>query len=62
MMSNRVLKAVCAAWLGASLAACGSTQDEAVQAQSAKDADIRSAMARFEKARVVANTDEGVPY
>src|SRR5438045_3583436 len=62
MMSNRVMKAVCAAWLGMSLAACGSTQDEAAQALQAKDTDIRSAMARFEQARVVANTDEGVPY
>ncbi|KFE71458.1 hypothetical protein DB31_3588 [Hyalangium minutum] len=56
------MKAVGAAWLGASLAACGSMQDEAAQELPSKDADIRSAMARFEKARVVANTDEGLPY
>ncbi|HYH95394.1 M4 family metallopeptidase [Hyalangium sp.] len=61
-MSNRLLKAVCAAWLGASLAACGSMQEEAAPVLPAKDVDIRSALARFEQARVVANTDEGVPY
>ena len=61
-MSNRLLKAVCAAWLGASLAACGSMQEEAAPVLLAKDADIRSALARFEQARVVANTEEGVPY
>jgi vibriolysin len=61
-MSNRLLKAVCAAWLGASLAACGSLQEEVAPVLPAKDADIRSALARFEQARVVANTEEGVPY
>jgi vibriolysin len=62
MMSKRLLKAVCAAWLGASLAACGSTQEQEAPVLPAKDADIQSALARFQRARVVANTEEGVPF
>jgi len=61
-MSSRLLKAVCAAWLGASLAACGSTQEQQAPMLPAKDADIQSALARFQQARVVANTEEGVPF
>jgi vibriolysin len=62
-VSNRVLKTFCAAWLGASLAACGSMQEEsAASALPAKDVDIQSALSRLDQARVVANTNEGVPY
>ncbi len=55
------MKTFCAAWLGASLAACGSVQEEAEQVLPSKDADIKSALARFEEAQVVGSTD-GVPF
>ncbi|QRN96199.1 M4 family metallopeptidase [Archangium violaceum] len=63
-MAHRLWRTFCAAWLGASLAACGSTTDvneEAVRA-GAKDVDIQAALARFKDARVVATSDSGVPY
>ncbi|WP_309242999.1 M4 family metallopeptidase [Hyalangium versicolor] len=61
-MRNQLLKTFCAAWLGASLAACGSTQEEAAEVLPAKDVDIQSALARLDQARVVANTNQGVPF
>ena len=62
-MSNRVLKMFGAVWLGASLAACGSMQEQPeASALPAKDVDIQSALSRLDQARVVANTNEGVPY
>ncbi|MBN1209954.1 MAG: peptidase M4, partial [Myxococcaceae bacterium] len=60
-LSNRVLKTFCAAWLGASLAACGSVQEEPQQVLPSKDADIKSALARFDEAQVLGSTD-GVPF
>jgi vibriolysin len=58
-----MFRTLCVAWLGASLAACGSTaevNEEAVRAGE-KDVDVQAAMARFKDARVVA-TEAGVPY
>ncbi|XXF80541.1 M4 family metallopeptidase [Myxococcaceae bacterium GXIMD 01537] len=60
-MSNQFLKTFAAAALGASLAACGTTQGEEAPVVPSKDADIQSALARFQEARVVGSTD-GVPY
>ncbi|HEX8435240.1 MAG TPA: peptidase M4, partial [Archangium sp.] len=51
------------AWLGASLAACGSTtevNEEAVRAGE-KDVDIQAALAKFKDVRVV-GSEAGVPY
>ncbi|WP_224243141.1 M4 family metallopeptidase [Hyalangium gracile] len=62
-MSNRLLKTFGAAWLGASLVACGALQEETpAPALPAKDADIQAALAQLDQARVVANTSEGVPF
>ncbi len=60
-MNNRLLKTFCATWLGASLAACGSTQGEETPAGPAKEADVQSALARFQEARVVGSVD-GEPF
>ncbi|WPB76015.1 M4 family metallopeptidase [Archangium violaceum] len=57
------MRTLCVAWLGASLAACGSTVDvneEAVKAGE-KDVDIQAALARFKDVRVV-GSEAGVPY
>ncbi|HYO53869.1 M4 family metallopeptidase [Archangium sp.] len=62
-MANRLMRTVCVAWLGASLAACGSTaevNEEAVQAGQ-KDVDVQAALARFKDVRVV-GSEGGVPY
>lgn len=62
-MANRMFRTLCVAWLGASLAACGSTtqvNEEAVRAGE-KDVDIQAALARFKDARVV-GSEGGVPY
>ena len=62
-MTNRILKAFCAAWLGVSLAACGSSAEVSGEAgrTESKDGDIRAALARFKDARVV-GSEAGVPY
>ncbi len=60
-MSNRYLRTFCAAWLGASLAACGSMQEGEAPVQGGDDADIQSALARIKGAQVL-GSDEGVPY
>jgi vibriolysin len=60
-LRNRLLRTFCAAWLGASLAACGSTQGEESPAIPSKDADIQSALARIPGARVVGSDALG-PY
>ncbi|OJT20212.1 peptidase M4 [Archangium sp. Cb G35] len=49
------------AWLGASLAACGSMQEGEAPVQGGDDADIQAALARIQGARVL-GTDDGVPY
>ncbi|MFY0526107.1 M4 family metallopeptidase [Archangium gephyra] len=57
------MRTLCVAWLGASLAACGSTvelNEEAVRAGE-KDVDIQAALARFKDVRV-AGSEAGVPY
>ncbi len=62
-MANRMFRTLCVAWLGASLAACGSTvevNEEAVRAGE-KDVDIQAALAKFKDARVV-GSEAGVPY
>ncbi|WP_308809548.1 M4 family metallopeptidase [Archangium lansingense] len=62
-MANRVMRTLCVAWLGASLAACGSTaevNEEAVRAGE-KDVDVQAALARFKDVRVV-GSEAGVPY
>ncbi|HEX5754345.1 MAG TPA: M4 family metallopeptidase [Archangium sp.] len=62
-MAHRLMRTLCVAWLGASLAACGSTtevNEEAVRAGE-KDVDIQAALARFKDARVV-GSEAGVPY
>ncbi|WNG33329.1 peptidase M4 [Archangium violaceum] len=62
-LANRVLRTFCVAWLGASLAACGSTaevNEEAVRAGD-KDVDIQAALARFKDVRIV-GSEAGVPY
>ncbi|KFA89887.1 peptidase M4 [Archangium violaceum Cb vi76] len=62
-MAHRMMRTLCVAWLGASLAACGSTVDvneEAVKAGE-KDVDIQAALARFKDVRVV-GSEAGVPY
>ncbi len=60
-MSNRFLKTFCVAWLGASLAACGSMQEGEAPVSAGDDSDIRSALARIKGAQVL-GTDEGIPY
>ncbi|HYO51497.1 M4 family metallopeptidase [Archangium sp.] len=60
-MSNRFVRTFCAAWLGASLAACGSTQEGEVAVQAGDDADIQSALARIKGAQVLGRDGE-VPY
>ncbi|MFL5357457.1 M4 family metallopeptidase [Archangium sp.] len=59
-MSNRFVRTLCAAWLGASLAACGSMQEEAPAARG-DDSDIQSALARIQGAQVL-GTEGEVPY
>ncbi|PTL81537.1 M4 family metallopeptidase [Vitiosangium sp. GDMCC 1.1324] len=62
-LANRVLRTFCVAWLGASLAACGSTaevNEEAVRA-GGKDVDVQAALARFKDVQVV-GSEAGVPY
>ncbi|XHF14920.1 M4 family metallopeptidase [Archangium gephyra] len=57
------MRTLCVAWLGASLAACGSTvelNEEAVRAGE-KDVDVQAALARFKDVRVV-GSEAGVPY
>ncbi|WP_233166364.1 M4 family metallopeptidase [Archangium sp. Cb G35] len=60
-MSNRFVRTFCVAWLGASLAACGSMQEGEAPVQGGDDADIQAALARIQGARVL-GTDDGVPY
>ncbi|KFA91942.1 M4 family metallopeptidase [Archangium violaceum] len=60
-MSNRFVRTFCVAWLGASLAACGSMQEGEAPVQGGDDADIQAALARVQGARVL-GTDDGVPY
>jgi vibriolysin len=62
-LANRVLRTFCAAWLGASLAACGSTaevNEEAVRAGE-KDVELQAALARFKDVRVL-GSEQGVPF
>ncbi len=62
-MANRMFRTLCVAWLGASLAACGSTtevNEEAIRAGD-KDVDIQAALAKFKDVRVVGSED-GVPF
>nr|WP_053066225.1 M4 family metallopeptidase [Archangium gephyra] len=57
------MRTLCVAWLGASLAACGSTtevNEESVRAGE-KDVDVQAALARFKDVRVV-GSEAGVPY
>ncbi|PTL76036.1 peptidase M4 [Vitiosangium sp. GDMCC 1.1324] len=51
----------CAAWLGASLAACGSMQEGTSPVQGGDDSDVQSALARIQGARVL-GTEGEVPY
>jgi vibriolysin len=61
-LGNRFLKTFGAVWLGASLAACGSLQEaEKAPVLPSKDADVQSALARFEEVQVL-GTANGVPY
>ncbi|HZH76380.1 MAG TPA: peptidase M4, partial [Archangium sp.] len=60
-MSNRLSRVFCAAWLGASLVACGSMQEGETPVSAGDDSDIQSALARIQGARVV-GSDDGVPY
>ncbi|MFE8596445.1 M4 family metallopeptidase [Archangium violaceum] len=60
-MSNRFVRTFCVAWLGASLAACGSMQEGEAPVQGGDDADIQAALARIQGARVL-GSDDGVPY
>ena len=62
-LAKRVLKTICGVWLGASIAACGSTaemNEEAVR-EGQKDVDIQTALSRFRDARAVMG-DSGAPY
>ncbi|MFY0569808.1 M4 family metallopeptidase [Archangium lansingense] len=60
-MSKRYLRTVCAVWLGASLAACGSMQEGEAPVQAGDDADIQTALVRIKGAQVL-GSDDGVPY
>jgi vibriolysin len=61
-VGNRFLKTLCAAWLGTSLAACGSLQEaQEAPVVPSKDADVRSALAQFSEVQVLGTT-HGVPY
>ncbi len=60
-MRNRLSRMFCAAWLGASLAACGSVQEGEVSVSAGDDSDIQSALARVQGARVL-GSEEGIPY
>ncbi len=60
-VSNRLSRVFCAAWLGASLVACGSMQEGETPVSAGDDSDIQSALARIQGARVV-GSDDGVPY
>ncbi|WP_369946501.1 M4 family metallopeptidase [Vitiosangium sp. GDMCC 1.1324] len=60
-MSNRFSRMFCAAWLGASLAACGSMQEGTSPVQGGDDSDVQSALARIQGARVL-GTEGEVPY
>ncbi len=60
-MTNRLLKTLSVAWLGASLAACGASQGDDASVIPSKDADVQAALAQFPEARVV-GSDELGPY
>ncbi|WP_395820326.1 M4 family metallopeptidase [Archangium minus] len=60
-MINRFSRTFFAVWLGASLAACGAMQEGEPPVQAGDDADIQSALARIQGARVL-GTDGEVPY
>jgi vibriolysin len=50
-----------AAWLGASLAACGSVQEGEAPVRTDEDADIQAALARIKGAQVL-GSDQGIPH
>ncbi|ATB27181.1 M4 family metallopeptidase [Melittangium boletus] len=62
-LAKRVLKAICGVWLGASIAACGSTAEmnEELVRDERKDVDIQTALSRFKDARVMMG-NSGAPY
>ncbi|HEX8697691.1 MAG TPA: M4 family metallopeptidase [Myxococcaceae bacterium] len=61
-MGNRFWKSFCAAWLGTSLAACGSLQQtEELPALPSQHADVQAALSQFAEVQVLGTTN-GMPY
>jgi len=59
-LTNRMMKTFCAAWLGASLAACGAADEGALEQGARKDADVQAALAGLKDVKVL-STQDGVP-